>query len=561
MRIHFPFTALLLLLSLTTQAQLIDWAKKIGGAGNEAIHDFALDSQNNIYVTGYFNNEIDFNQNGVPHTLSSHGLHDMFLIKLNPVGDVIWSVHIGGESFDSGSKLVVDSEDNVIVVGASSGMVDLDPSENEHYINSAVTSSQFVSKFNSEGHLQWAHPIRGTVTADPFIFELLVDNNDNIVLIGEFVHELNIYSGEPQTLHTLYASNITSMYVLKYAPNSDLIYANKYESDQSIYPYAGTIDNQDNIYIGGVFSGQVDFGSEDGLLLNSTGYEDAFITKLDANGNAIWARAFGGTETVIQCNTIKTDAEHNIYFSGLFYGTASFQEGDMDLTLTSPNMDNIFVAKLNADGNVHWARRIINSYYLIETDMMVDHAQNTYILGTLNGTMVFNEGPDEVQLSSPSYNVNFLAKYDSEGNFQAANAIRALPSLKLTRLELDTDENIFLAGYFNGSLFNGPVSIENELMLSTGLDGLILKINPTNLVTIDDETVQASILAYPNPAHTHIQIASPLAVTNCEIYDASGSLLSIERRTVIPVEHLPSGVYYLKIELGDKNEVVRFVKQ
>ena len=93
------------------------------------------------------------------------------------------------------------------------------------------------------------------------------------------------------------------------------------------------VDESGNTYTTGIFEGTVDFDPGTGtFVLTSEGGHDVFIQKLDASGNFIWAKAFGGPydwENPSQDNgyCIAVDASGNIYTAGCFGGTVDFDPG------------------------------------------------------------------------------------------------------------------------------------------------------------------------------------------------------------------------------------------
>ena len=90
--------------------------------------------------------------------------------------------------------------------------------------------------------------------------------------------------------------------------------------------YAMAIDGGGNVYTTGIFSGTADFDPGAGIHnLTSVGSYDIFISKLDVNGNFVWAKSMGGTGYDLG-GAIAVDVSGNLYITGSFSGTA-------DLTL------------------------------------------------------------------------------------------------------------------------------------------------------------------------------------------------------------------------------------
>src|SRR5690606_12673655 len=67
------------------------WVKSLGGIGDDAAFGIQLDSANNIYVTGYISEEVDFNPGGTPYTLTATYATDIFVAKFDSAGQVVWA--------------------------------------------------------------------------------------------------------------------------------------------------------------------------------------------------------------------------------------------------------------------------------------------------------------------------------------------------------------------------------------------------------------------------------------------------------------------------------------
>src|SRR5207237_544051 len=88
------------------------FARRFGGEAldyteRDSGEDIALDSSGNIYVTGSFARSIDFDTGSGTQTITSFGETDIFLLKLNSSGEVLWASHMGGERHDGGGDIAV----------------------------------------------------------------------------------------------------------------------------------------------------------------------------------------------------------------------------------------------------------------------------------------------------------------------------------------------------------------------------------------------------------------------------------------------------------------------
>ena len=123
--------------------------------------------------------------------------------------------------------------------------------------------------------------------------------------------------------------------------------------------YSLAYDNNENIFICGQLAGSGDLDPGPGVMLyNSFGSVDAFVIKLDANGNFLWARQMGGIEHD-RANSLATDASGNIYITGQFSGSADFDPfGGGFLLNATAGASDAFITKLDANGNHIWTKQI-----------------------------------------------------------------------------------------------------------------------------------------------------------------------------------------------------------
>ena len=154
--------------------------------------------------------------------------------------------------------------------------------------------------------------------------------------------------------------------------------------------FALSVDASGNVYTAGYFTGTADFDPGAGTYnLSSAGYSDVFIQKLDAAGNFIWAKSFGGVNEDI-VNSLSVDALGNVYIAGYFYGTADFDPGAGTYNLTSAGEGDVFIQKLDAAGNFIWAKAFGGVYGDVSNSLSVDASGNVYTAGAFRGTADFD---------------------------------------------------------------------------------------------------------------------------------------------------------------------------
>ncbi|WP_177199918.1 T9SS type A sorting domain-containing protein [Flexibacter flexilis] len=236
------------------------------------------------------------------------------------------------------------------------------------------------------------------------------------------------------------------------------------------------VDAVPNLYTIGVFSGTADFDPSAGVAnMTSSGGNDIFITKFDANGNFIWAKSIGGTSTE-EAYTITADATGNIYLSGIFTGTVDFDPSAATYNLTALGTD-IFVLKLNNSGNFVWAQAMTGLGGGNSFAIAVDNAGNVYNTGYLWGIMDFDPGALVLNLSATlAYDNLFVQKLDASGNLVWAESMSGLGNSYGNAITIDNSGNVLVSGYFTGIVDFDP-SLASANLSASSEDALALKLN------------------------------------------------------------------------------------
>lgn len=111
---------------LNTQGDLV-WVKQIGGVDLDWSYAIAVDVLGDVYTTGFFYSSPDFNPGSDVFNLTSSGIEDAFLCKLNTNGEFVWAKQMGGSSSDSGYGIEIGPTGDIYTTGIFWGTADLDP--------------------------------------------------------------------------------------------------------------------------------------------------------------------------------------------------------------------------------------------------------------------------------------------------------------------------------------------------------------------------------------------------------------------------------------------------
>jgi len=198
------------------------------------------------------------------------------------------------------------------------------------------------------------------------------------------------------------------------------------------------IDSEGNCYVTGNFVESATFG-EYTIVSSDEGDLDIYVAKMDMNGNWVWAIRAGGID-YDSGSGIVLDNMGNIYVTGYFMMTADFGP----YSLTSNGFNDVFVAKLDYNGNWLWVNQAGGTHYDSGTGITADEAGNCYVSGCFENTAFF----DTFFITTNGLNDGFVAKLSSSGNWQWAKKAGG-SSWDYTRsIAIDSAGDVYVFGDF-----------------------------------------------------------------------------------------------------------------
>ncbi len=449
------------------------WAKCVGGNGLDRSNALTIDNNGNVYTTGQFRFVEDFDPGTDTFYLTPGGTGDTFISKFDSNGDFIWAKNVGSltdgtfDFFNEGGRdISVDSNGNVYVVGIFMGSADFDPGAGLLSLNSNGYTDIFVLKLDENGNTVWANSFG--LPVNDYGEGIDLDSESNVYICGRIRDTDNVLSS---VKHDIFIAKIDT--------DGNLIWSKTIGGSETDACESLIISN-DNIYATGYFSGTVDFDPGSGInAITSTGVEDAYVLKLDTDGNFIWVKNMGGTENTRGID-IKVDNEENIYTTGCFSGTVDFNPGTETYNLTSitGGFDgwDIFVSKLDTNGNFIWAKSVGGSDDDESSAIYVDNIGNSYTVGNFAGTVDLDPGPNTYNLTSLG-GVDIF-KLDANGDFIWA---KSLGGSLGNDIAVKDGSSVYTTGYFSGTVdFDPSPGIYNLTGNDYGL--FVLKLCPEFLL-------------------------------------------------------------------------------
>lgn len=552
-----------LLVSITSNAQSYEWAKSTENSGSSQGKSITYDASGNVYIAGSFNNTVDFDPGIGITNLTSNGSSDIYILKLDALGDFLWVKQIGGAEQDVANAIHVDKGGDIYLTGFFSNSVDFDPGTGiSNFISNGVKDA-FVLKLNSLGNFVWAKQFGGIENDEAYDIE--VDANRFVYVTGVFS---DIVDFDP----SISVNNLTSDggydgFVLKLLPSGDLNWVKKVggtHSDQRSLALA--LDATNNVFTTGYFRTTVDFDPSSATTsLTSSGMRDCYVLKFDSNGNFIWVKSIGGG-LQDSGNDIVIDANGNPLVTGQFQYTVDFDPGTGTTNLVSSGILDAFILKLDAAGNFDWAKSYGGTSLENSKSISLDTDGNIYTTGNFYETADFDPGTGTSNFTATATSSDlFILKLNPTGDYIWAGEIGELGDDIGYSITVDDACNIYSTGIYYDTADFDPGAGTNILTNNGTGQMYALKLSCTLISSeIANNNFHTSpLLLYPNPATSEITIDYEENIDQISILDITGKIVkSISSATkTINISDLISGTYYIKIDTPHQIVTKIIIKQ
>ncbi len=537
------------------------WEKQITGKNYKYFSNICNDSEGNIYLSGYFSDTCRIEN----EFLVAKNYIDNFIIKYSKTGELLDIKQISGKFVSNKTFVVCDQQNNLYFAGSFCKKLKM----NNFTADANYKSDIIVVKYNNKGEFVNTVCLQGD--GNDVLNDIKIDNTDNIVITGSFEQNLNIEN------KTINSKGRTDVFLIQFDNNlntKNIIQSGSYYED---YGQAITIDNKNNIYLSGCFSGDIKFENN---LLTSNGVLDVFVCKYNNETKLKWCDSFGGKANDY-VKSVTLNMQNNLYVSGNFRGeiTKNIDDQLNTNTIKSYNFtSDYFIAKYNNIGEFLYIDKIGGAKQDVLTETFTDIDNFIYMSGNFQENCIFTN--DSIKTTNKNhfmlsqlYDCDFAPKLKLQND--------TVVHEKKYTIEPPLDFETYL--WSNNSTY-AKLTVDSsatykltvvDTMGCISSDSITVELNDfCNEINFDDENNKNifKVTVFPIPATSYVDVNIDNINTTeelfVEIYSITGQyvskhlLNSHKKQTTknINLSNISNGNYIMKIINGNNIVSKEFIK-
>jgi len=425
------------------------WAKVLKSVGmytNTSCSRIGTDANGNVYIAGIFTNTTNLAPAPASHPATSNGYADVFVSKLDPNGNFLWTYTFGNAQNDIVEDMVVDAAGSVYLTGPVNGTIDFDPSAAEHSITGS--NDIYALKISSSGNFEWLLSV--VDAGDGYIYGISLDNANHVLISGNFNGTVD-FDPSPTQTYTLTRSGGATGFILVLDKNTTAFsWVYTTNEEDRINVLGVTADSTGNIYATGTFDTKTDFDNSTGVsyLEPENSYADIFILKVNPTGHFCWAKSIGGEINEEYANIVFDPYDQSINIAGTQRYSMDCDPGPAVANTLFYGSGDIYMVKLDTAGVYKWSTSIGGS----SNETVYDHTvyqSKIYATGYFEGTVDFDPSPTVTNNLSVNggngntYIVNVINGVVTEISESASSAaMSAYPNPNQGRVTIQTTEEM-----------------------------------------------------------------------------------------------------------------------
>ncbi len=335
-----------------------------------------------------------------------------------------------------------DGDGNIYVAGTTNGNFD------GNTLSSSNATDFFLTKYDAGGTRLYTRQMG--VGMEMSASAATTDANGNVYVVGS---TNGAFDG-----NALSGSKATDFYLTKFDSSGTKVYTRQMGAggDTHTTAYGAATDVDGNVYVTGSTNGALD-----GNVQSGTNVTDFFLVKYDKNGGKLYSKQLGTGSVIgsVYGYSVATDRNGNVYVAGVTYA-------GLDGNASSGGLD-FFLIMYDASGIKFYTKQLgpVGAGALFgNVSTATDANGNVYVAGVTENGIDGNVATGNSDL--------FLTKYDASGSKLYTRQLGvARASTTGTSIAVDTQSNVYVAGFTNGGL--------DANTFSGGTDAFVTKYDAT----------------------------------------------------------------------------------
>jgi|GEM_PF-3024471 len=380
----------------------------------------------------------------------------------------------GGSGDDKIYDICLDASGNKYIAGTFKNTVDFG---NGVSITAIDNADAFIAKYDASGNILWANGFGGNLTDYSDVIK--IDKDGNVITASRF-YQTVIFGTD-----TLFSDGSWDIAIVKFDSDGNYIWAKKAGTKNMDEASDLKVDSQGNYILLGYYDVNTDLTLPlvyESLKIYSHGERDAFVIKMDSDGNPIWGVTGGGTDNDYSGGLV-IDENDNIYFDG-YYDNVEAAFGTTILPNTGNN--ELFTAKLNSAGEYQWAASATGpgEDYGYDIDYIPgsDTEPGIVLVTGAFQDLLYAGTSNELFESAGGADI-YVLTYDIDGNYNdgysfggasddQAEAISYIPN---------SDRDYYISGTTKSNL---PVLMNDSLFNYGSRDMLVMRMHQDSLIWV-----------------------------------------------------------------------------
>ena len=434
---------------------VLNFSTFLGGSSFDAAYAVVADSTGNLYVAGETSSE------AITGGFSSpRNSRDAFVAKLNSAGTgLLWVTYFGGSQYDSARGIAIDSMGALYVTGMTDS-TDFPATSGALSTQNSGGYDAFVVKLSASGAVVYSTYFGGGGNDEGN--GVAVDSSGSAYIAGQTTSSSSLPLSA-SALQRTYGGGLSDCFVAKLNPAGNALAYSTFLGGNGTDLCRGiAIDSSGNAYVAGsTYSSNFPAA----IVLGPGGGGDAFASKINSSGSALWySTVFGGT-SVDDANAIAVDSTGAAYIAG-DTSSKDFPATTGAFQSALKGIYNAFAVKLTSAGSaLTYATLFGGSSSDTANAIVVDQQGRAVLAGytqstdlpTLDPIQAVNHGGFDAfvaVLGANGANLSFASYFGGSGDDRAF-AVAALPGNQIYAAGYTASSDFPIAGAASEKIYDG----------------------------------------------------------------------------------------------------------